>query len=251
MQKFKNPLAAFIRWDLFIFIIHLTTLTLFGYSGAEKIWAFAQMALARRHLARTAGLRFWKLLGSGYGSGFSLRPNWARYGLLAVWESAEASENFLTHSALMQTYRRHAEETWTVRLQPLTVQGQWSGVNPFFPLAPPIKAGPIAVLTRATIRLSRLRAFWRAVPATSDALANAEGLLASIGLGEAPFIRQATFSLWRNVEEMEAFAFRNPAHREAMRRTRAENWYREELFARFVPLASEGWWNGMDPLKGI
>jgi len=209
------------------------------------------MAFARPQLARLRGLRFWKLLGSGHGGGFSRRPNWARYGLLAVWENVEALENFFAHSSLPRTYRRHAEEIWTVRLQPVEVHGQWGGVNPFFPLAPTITTGPIAVLTRATIRLQRLRAFWSAVPATSQALANVEGLLASIGLGEAPFIRQATFSLWRSVDEMEAFAFRAPAHREAMRRTRAENWYREELFARFVAVASEGTWNGCDPLKGI
>lgn len=209
------------------------------------------MAFARPQLARIPGIRFWKLLGSGHGSGFSLRPNWARYGLLAVWENADAVERFFSHSALMQAYRRHADEIWTVRLQPLEVHGRWSGMNPFFPLAPLKKIGPIAVLTRATIRPNRLRAFWSAVPATSQAIAHAAGLLASVGLGEAPFFRQATFSLWRNVGDMETFAFRTTAHREAMRRTRAENWYCEELFARFAPVASEGTWNGRDPLAGI
>jgi len=209
------------------------------------------MAFARPQLARIPELRFWKLLGSGHGSGFSRRPNWARYGLLAVWENVGALENFFANSSLMHTYRRHAEEIWTVRLQPLEVQGRWSGVNPFFSLAPHKKDGPIAILTRATIRLSRLRAFWSAVPATSHALDQAGGLLASIGIGEAPFFRQATFSLWRSVGEMEAFAFRSAAHREAMRRTRAENWYREELFARFAPVASEGTWSGKDPLAGM
>ena len=209
------------------------------------------MAFARPQLARIPGLRFWKLLGSGHGRGFSLRPNWARYGLLAVWENGEALENFFAHSTLMQMYRCHAKEIWTVRLQPVEVQGRWSGVNPFFPLAPLKKDSPIAILTRATIRLSRLRAFWSAVPATSRALGQATGLLASIGIGEAPIFRQATFSLWRSVGDMEAFAFRTAAHREAMRRTRAENWYREELFARFVPVASEGTWNGRDPLAKI
>lgn len=209
------------------------------------------MAFARRQLPHIPGIRFWKLLGSGHGSGFSLHPNWARYGLLVVWENVDAVESFFSHSALMHAYRRHADEIWTVHLQPLEAHGQWSGMNPFFSLVPPIKTGPIAVLTRATIRLSQLRAFWSAVPATSHAIAHATGLLASIGLGEAPFFRQATFSLWRSIGDMEAFALRTAAHREAMRRTRAENWYCEELFARFAPVASDGTWNGRDPLTGI
>ncbi|MDZ7363747.1 MAG: spheroidene monooxygenase [candidate division KSB1 bacterium] len=229
----------------------MTTLTLFGYSGAEKIWAFAQMAFGRPKLRRVTGLRFWKLLGSGRGRGFSLRPNWSRYGLLAVWENVEALENFFAHSSFMRRYRRHADEIWTVRLLPIEVRGAWSGVKPFSPLAPQPQTGPIAILTRATIRWRRLRAFWSAVPAASQPLEQAAGLLASIGIGEAPFFRQATFSLWRNIDDMQAFAYRTNGHREAMRRTRAENWYREELFGRFVPVASEGRWEGRDPLEGI
>ncbi len=228
----------------------LTTLTLLHYPNRRRAWALLQMAFAVPLLKRTHGLRFWKLLGSGHGSGFSLQPNWSRYGLLAVWEEGEAARSFFAQSALAQKYRGHADEIWTVYMLPLQAHGAWSGVNPFLPLATITANGPIAVLTRATIRLNRLRAFWREVPNTSRVLENAEGRLASIGIGEAPFVRQATFSLWRSEAEMQTFAYRGD-HQRVIRRTREERWYREELFARFVPIASEGTWEGRNPLAGL
>jgi len=67
-------------------------------------------------------------------------------------------------------------------------------------------------------------------------------------IGRGPFVFQATFSLWASLPDAQGFAYREAQHAEAIRRTRAEGWYREELFARFNPIAAYGSWDGIDPL---
>ncbi|MCC9167026.1 spheroidene monooxygenase [Pontibacter harenae] len=230
----------------------LTTLTLFGIRNGHIRWGLAQMGTSVPKLAKVPGLLFYKLLGSGHGKGFSIKPNFRRYGLMCTWESEAAADAFLQNSELIQEYKQHTVEIWTVKLLPLQSHGFWDRQNPFNPVldASP-SAGPVAVITRASINWLALPSFWRFVPRTSTALESAEGLLCSIGLGELPLIRQATFSVWESVEAMKSYVYKHPLHQEVIRRTRAENWYSEELFARFIPMNSSGTWNGVDPLREV
>jgi hypothetical protein len=96
--------------------------------------------------------------------------------------------------------------------------------------------------------VTRAAAFWRAVPAVSAELHRSPGLLAAIGIGEAPLGLQGTFSLWSSAHALRDFAHRGPAHRDAVRRTAEEGWYAEELFARFAVVGSHGTLDGRDPL---
>ncbi|WP_276495989.1 spheroidene monooxygenase [Pontibacter litorisediminis] len=230
----------------------LTTLTLFGIRSGHIRWGLAQMGTSGPKLQQVPGLKFYKLLGSGHGKGFSMKPNFRRYGMLCTWESEAAADAFLQESELMQEYSTHTDEAWTVKLLPYQAHGRWDGQEPFSPTLPDKhESGPIAVLTRASINWLALPSFWRFVPKTSIALDTAEGLICSIGLGELPLVRQATFSVWESGDAMKEYTYKNPLHREVMRRTRAENWYSEELFARFKPISSHGTWAGADPLQQV
>ncbi|UYZ63987.1 spheroidene monooxygenase [Hymenobacter weizhouensis] len=222
----------------------LTTLSILTLQPGQKRWGLAQMGTAQRPLQQVPGLRFQKLLGSGAG-GFGALPNLHRYGLMAVWESDDAAATFFATHPLWQQYQRRTTEIWTARLAPLKSHGLWDGVNPFdyTPAAAPASA-PVAVLTRAAIRLHKTPRFWRYVAPTSATVAQVPGVQAAIGLGELPVVRQATFSLWESAEAMQHYAYRSEKHREVIRLTRQENWYGEELFARFQVLSTEGTWDG-------
>ena len=220
---------------------------LIRYAG---VGAMRHMAFDRPLLRGTAGLSFWRLLGTGRGRSMTLGADLRRWALFAVWDGEPALEEFLARSPVAGRWREEAEESWHVRLVPLGSRGRWGGRDPFA-AAEPVRAsgnGPVAVLTRASIRPGRLMAFYRSVPGVNRRLHRQEGCLASIGIGEWPLARQATFSLWEDEAAVTRFAYRTDEHLTVIGRVRGENWYAEELFARFVPYASQGTWDGQDPL---
>ncbi len=209
------------------------------------------MGTAPGALRGAAGLRFAKLLGSGAAGGFGLWPNLHRYALAAVWESAAAAATFFAEHPWYAAYQGRCRETWTAHLAPLRAHGLWDGQQPFGDPGPGVPAAgePVAVLTRASIHWLKTPRFWRYVEPTSAALAGAPGVVLALGLGELPVVRQATFSVWRSAAAMQQYAYHDAQHREAMRLTRQENWYSEELFARFRVLDSAGTVDGRDPLE--
>jgi heme-degrading monooxygenase HmoA len=216
----------------------------------ERPWhqpmVLARLATDRRRLAGVDGLAFWRLLGTGRGADTGPSVDLRRSALFAVWDDERHLDDFLRRSAIAERWR-HADEAWHVRLRSLGGHGAWRGVDVLERLERGTEGGPIAVLTRAHVRPGAWWRFRRAGPPVSDELAGADGLLAVVGIGEAPVGRLATFSLWRDLDAMRSFA-RSTQHRDVVRRTRDEQWYGEELFARFEPFASAGTWGGVDPL---
>jgi hypothetical protein len=129
-------------------------------------------------------------------------------------------------------------------------KGLWSGNNPFTPSTDLDEDNPlIAVITRASIKVSKLIKFWEYVPTSQQPIVRGcKGLIYTKGIGEIPLLEMATFSLWENIDSLKNFAYHSPEHQEAIRKTRKIDWYKEELFVRFQPYRSLGTWGGENVL---
>lgn len=229
--------------------MQITTLSLIKYNSLRnKFWGLKMMRFAHKELVNTKGLTFYRLLGSGRGKGFNPFPDWSVYCLLQVWESEDAAHAFFKSSDLIKKYTDRSDELFSLYMKNISAGGTWVGKTPFkkgVNLDPEL---PIAIITRATIKWNWLLRFWKYVPTSQEALNGNEGLIYTKGIGEVPIVQMATFSLWKNFEAVKQFAYNSKQHQEAIRRTRKNEWYREELFARFQPYKSTGTWEGKDLL---
>lgn len=196
---------------------------------------------------------FWKLMGCGRNGTFDKTPDWRQWAVLLVENRQWTIDNrqwLMTPDLFLKWWRFFGCEKWELLLTPIEGHGYWDGKKVFGEL--PRKTeyeGPIAVLTRATIRLQKLHRFWKFVDPVASQMAGAKGFITSIGIGEVPWIKQATFSIWESKEAMKKFAYSLPEHAEVIQKTHKENWYSEELFVRFKIIASSGTLNGKLPFE--
>ena len=228
----------------------IVTLSLFRFDRTrDRLWAFAMMGAARWPLSRIPDIGFWKLCGSGTGEGFTPIPNWGVYAILATWPDEATARKHIETASIFKRYRARAAESWTVFLQPTSARGEWSGVAPF-DVAPGEPRGPLAALTRATIKPSIAAQFWKRVPDISTVIGSDPNVAFKIGIGEVPLLHQVTFSIWPDAARMAGFA-RTGHHAEAIRAVRENHWFREELYARFAVKSDHGTWNGVSPLAAL
>lgn len=221
------------------------TLSLFRFdSPLSRLWVLGQMGAARLVLPRVPGLAFWKLCGSGTGEGFTPRPNWSVWAILSAWDDNDAARDGLAMKPYAK-WQARADESYTIFMEPASVRGHWAGVRPFQPEGE--VTGPVAAMTRATVKPARALRFWGRVPDISAKVGSDTNVMFKIGIGEVPLLHQVTFSVWPDTTSMAAFA-RRGAHAEAIRAVRDEGWFNEELYARFRLIGTAGTWQGADPL---
>jgi hypothetical protein len=214
----------------------LTSITFFSFTK-NKFWAFKQMGLAPFLLDNVKGLLFFKFLGTGGGKGFSLWPDFSTYAFMGVWEHKNDYENFISQNPVFSQYQKRATTQRDLILTSVKSHGKWSGINPFqkseTTISEVASTKKAVVITRATLNWSRLISFWRSVPAASKAIENATGIQYYKGVGEWPFIQQATISIWDDFDAVNSFAYKGKDHATIVKKTRQKKWYKEDLFSRF------------------
>ena len=209
---------------------------------ASRLWGWSRIVRGPRALRGIPGLLFSKVLGSGFDGGFDLRPSRSRQGVFALFDSSQKAQDFITHSKLVREYQNRSDEFCWATLKAFSCRGSWDGMQFQVNTEAPAQ-GPVAALTRASIKFSKAPAFWRHAPPSQASLDAVEGCQLAVGLGEAPFFRQATLSIWDSVADMDAYA-RTGAHLSAIQAAQQHGYFSESMFARFVPLRIQGQWRG-------
>ncbi len=217
----------------------------------HQAWGWLRLAQGAGALKGTPGLRFAKVMGSGHGGGFSLRPSASHQGLITVFEHADQAHDFLNSPYVVACHER-SRESWSAMLSVDSARGEWDGQawarTPIDSDADSQRSDdhtspalPLAVITRASIRPAKTMAFWRYAPAAQADLEKSPGCLLAMGLGEVPLVRQCTFSLWRDTASMLAYAHTG-AHQTAIEAAHRNGFFSESLFLRMRVLAQQGRW---------
>lgn len=214
-------------------------------------WGWLRLVAGATPYKDVPGLTMAKVMGSGHGGGFSLRPSATHQGLICTFSHLDRARQFLD-SPLVQAYRSRARECWSGILSVQSARGHWDkqAWQPSSPealgevqMADAAWAAPFAVLTRASIVPTKAMAFWRYAPAAQAELTHAPGCLLAMGLGEAPLVRQCTFSLWQDTAAMLQYA-QHGAHQTASAAAYRHQFFSESLFVRMQVLQMAGVWQG-------
>lgn len=223
----------------------IVALTITKFRNTTIPFAFLGMALLRIPLWLNKKCTFWKLMGCGKNAQVDLAPDFKHWAVLTTWENKADCDAFYNSSLVIKWFRLFGFEEFTTLLNPLSSHGLWSNKQPFIANKYDAYDGKIAVITRAAIRLGKVKEFRSNIKRAATAMRSSDGFLLSAGMGENPFFDQATFSIWQNAESMKNYAYKTFDHADVIKLTRQRKWYSEELFARFAIISCSGTLNGL------
>jgi hypothetical protein len=239
----------------------LCSLTIIRYPKKFAFFGILSMALFRWPLWLNQKISFYKLMGCGKNGAFDIHPDWQQWCIMVVYKEDEKEHSKLIMADditpllpvfIKQYHSLFNCEVFSLLLQPIEGHGTWNNKTCFGQLPKQTEyEGLIGVLTRADIRYNKLKRFWSHVDAVALQMNTAKGFITSVGMGELPWIKGATFSIWKSKAAMKQFAYGMKTHADVVVKTKKENWYSEEMFVRFIPLKSWGSLHRKKPLTGI
>jgi hypothetical protein len=239
----------------------ITQIIMMRYRWYTVPFAFISMALFHLPFRLNKNILFYKLMGSGRNGTFDKTPDFMQWCILLTLPEAHFNSlpqnhnNFLKQllgGFIYNWLKLFTKEQLVLSLATLKTHGQWDEKEPFGQtLKNHSYDGPICVMTRATIRLNRFSNFWKHVDGVAKTLNAYPDFITSFGVGEIPWIKQATFSVWKSETAMMDFAYKQREHAQVVQKTKKENWYSEDLFCRFIPLRSSGTLKGKNLVKDV
>jgi hypothetical protein len=212
------------------------SLTIIKYPNRFIPFAFFAMAIHRLPLWLHKNISFFKLMGTGKNGTFNKNPDFNQWAIMASHKEEIITTRIesLYGNFVAKWFRLFNCTIKTYMLEPIEGHGTWDNKKPFGILPPKSDyEGKIAVLTRATIKLNKLKYFWQNVAPVAVDMVKAKGFITSVGVGEVPWVKQATFSIWESKEDMKNFAYKSAVHAEVIKKTRQQKWYSEDMFTRF------------------
>lgn len=232
------------------------SLTIIRYPKVFIPFAFIAMAIHRLPLWLNQKIGFYKLMGCGKNGTFDKKPDLQQWAILTtraetVADGPNTNVVKLLHGSFIWGWLHFFNcETFTILLAPFEGHGLWDGKKVFGEFREKSAYnGLMATLTRATIRINKLKYFWENVAPVAAKMSQAKGFISSVGIGEVPWIKQATFSIWETTTDMKAFAYGMKEHADVIKKTRQQNWYTEEMFVRFKITGYHGTIKGINPLQ--
>src|SRR3954469_21019777 len=147
--------------------------TITRYKKSAAIFGLFSMAVFRWFLFKNKKIHFYKLMGCGKNGTFDIRPDMQQWAILVTTNHSFISTSELYGKFITRWWKRFNCELFTIVLQPTEGHGSWDNKKPFGDLPRQTNEdGLTAVLTRATIRWGKLKAFWQNVQSAAEPLQN-------------------------------------------------------------------------------